>query len=141
MKSEHNHFAIKGSKGSQQQRQKVRKDADDMVFVAIDNDRCMTPREVYAHPSVPAMHAARITLWESLVLNEIPCQNFPKDLVESILEQSSIFMTGTVSTRLKEALQQDPLADFLLASPSEAFDEIDDRVRNLVQRLQNCKLN
>ncbi len=120
MKSEHNHFSQKRNK----------------VYVAIDNDRCMTPRAIFSNrETVPELHFNRIKLWENLVYERIchiPHHRFP---VIRVVRDAN----GLVSSRLKQALQTDALSRELLESQPEAFDEIDERIHKLAEYiLQNC---
>lgn len=127
-KSPHNHFAHYYSAAADHQLQ---------FFVAIDNDRCLTPETVKSPP-----------WWKKLVFDIC---HFPRDLVHNILQAANMLQplagdddfqereSKTVSERLVEALQGDPLSGELLASQPEAFVEIDHRVRELANHMKHCK--
>lgn len=124
MKSGHNHFAVFHGKSPTK-------------FVAIDNDRCFTLREISSNSNVPAMHRSRITLWETLVLHQIPCENFPPGIVAKILELAKNNGTSITSNLLTSSLQDDILATELLnfVQP-KALNELDNRIQILANRLE-----
>eukprot|EP00531_Pseudo-nitzschia_arenysensis_P010666 CAMPEP_0116132316 /NCGR_PEP_ID=MMETSP0329-20121206/9480_1 /TAXON_ID=697910 /ORGANISM="Pseudo-nitzschia arenysensis, Strain B593" /LENGTH=407 /DNA_ID=CAMNT_0003626817 /DNA_START=1 /DNA_END=1224 /DNA_ORIENTATION=- len=71
MKSDHNHFAKVLEKGDEREH----------IYVAIDNDRCMIPKSIYADSNVvPGRKMRRLSMWEDLVYKricDIPHELFP----------------------------------------------------------------
>ena len=136
MKSEHNHFSY---------RKKKRKDHSSVLhnsgrrYIAIDNDRCMTPRNIFSNREiVPDLHFNRIQLWEKLVFERIcfvPLHSLPVlRVVQEAATLSSSSDTTTsnlISSRLQKALENDALSNELLKSEPEAFYEIDERIKKL----------
>jgi len=130
MKSEHNHFFL---------RQKKKNGNDRLAFVAIDNDRCMTPKAIFSNREVvPDLHFSRIQMWKDLVYERIchvPHHLYP--VIGVILEASN--SNQKISSRLLRDLQADALSAELVESEPEAFAEIDERVEMLVDYIrQNC---
>ena len=132
MKSDHNHFAKVLEKGDEREH----------IYVAIDNDRCMIPKSIYADSNVvPGRKMRRLSMWEDLVYKricDIPHELFP--VVGVIREAAKSKNTSTrISNRLKLAMETDVLSNELFASQPEAFEEVDERVRQLADYInQHC---
>ena len=131
MKSEHNHFSYRKKKRGDHNA------VDDNFgrrYIAIDNDRCMTPKQIFSNREiVPDLHFNRIQLWENLVFQRIchvPLHRLP---VMRIVQEAAYEATesSTISHRLRKALEADVLSNELLNSEQEAFNEIDDRIFKL----------
>eukprot|EP00550_Attheya_septentrionalis_P011931 CAMPEP_0198301502 /NCGR_PEP_ID=MMETSP1449-20131203/51841_1 /TAXON_ID=420275 /ORGANISM="Attheya septentrionalis, Strain CCMP2084" /LENGTH=340 /DNA_ID=CAMNT_0044003599 /DNA_START=140 /DNA_END=1162 /DNA_ORIENTATION=- len=116
MKSDHNHFGHTNG-----------------LFVAIDNDRCLTPSHVYAYAD--PIRKLHITQFRKLVLEEL-CV-FPKNIVELVKQSSS--SKDKISQQLIQSLRDDVLAEQLLQSQPEAFGEIDERVDKLALHIESCR--
>jgi len=141
MKSEHNHFSYRKKSGSNS--------ATDGVFhrnyVAIDNDRCMTPKAVFSNREiVPDLHFNRIKLWENLVYERI-CKVSHKKLPvlrivkDAASRKDNATKNGRISSLLLKALEEDLLSNELIKSQPEAFLEIDERVNKLEEYIRkNC---
>ena len=131
MKSQHNHFAHDMAFNETAPHSEERHKA-----VAIDNDRCFTPRNVYSGPEVPKLHQRRITLWSNLVLKELPCEAFPMDVMEAIVhEPYHVTRPTSFAHRLLEAIRGDVLGPELLSFfPTQVFWEMDRRLETLASR-------
>eukprot|EP00535_Pseudo-nitzschia_heimii_P008623 CAMPEP_0197178550 /NCGR_PEP_ID=MMETSP1423-20130617/3796_1 /TAXON_ID=476441 /ORGANISM="Pseudo-nitzschia heimii, Strain UNC1101" /LENGTH=341 /DNA_ID=CAMNT_0042628319 /DNA_START=194 /DNA_END=1219 /DNA_ORIENTATION=+ len=136
MKSEHNHFSYRKTK------RKDHSAVDDdsgRRYVAIDNDRCMTPKHIFSNREiVPNLHFNRIRLWQKLVFERIchvPLHRLPAmRVVQQAMDGAS--KSSLVSYRLRQALEDDVLSDELLKSEPEAFSEIDNRINKLGKHVQ-----
>jgi len=132
LKSDHNHFAKHLDTGDEREH----------IYVAIDNDRCLMPKSIYANRDrdvMPEENYERFRLWENLVYKHI-C-NIPHDLfpVVGVIREAakSKNMSTRVSSRLKSAMETDVLAKELFASQPEAFEEVDERVRQLADYIKH----
>jgi hypothetical protein len=144
MKSEHNHFSYR----------KKRKNSSDgstksaRQYVAIDNDRCMTPEAVFSNRDVvPDLHFNRIQLWEQLVFGRICLVSHHKLPVIRVVREAAAAAgkgvddvnSGPISSHLLKALENDVLSSELANSQPEAFSEIDKRINRLGEYIQkNC---
>lgn len=143
MKSEHNHFSYRKKK----KHKSSAADGDDFSrhYVAIDNDRCMTPKSVYSNRKVvPELHFNRIKLWENMVFKQI-CEATTHELpvfqvvqeAAAVIRKDATNSKRTVSSRLLKALENDALSHELLSSQPEAFREIDERIYKLSEYIRN----
>ena len=139
MKSDHNHFAY-GKKGwSHGPSPGVRNLGQ--RYVAIDNDRCMTPEAIYNNRKVPREHYDRIRLWEGLVFETVCRVQHHRLPVMRVVREAAAGGGGgrLVSSRLVKALGDDALSNELTSSQPEAFAEIDRRINKLNEHIQkNC---
>jgi len=136
MKSEHNHFAYpkQFQKGGNYIRQ----------FVAIDNDRCLTPKGIFSDVNVvPELHRDRINLWENLVYDKICEETHPGSPVLKVVKEAAAAygqnvtaQSALLSNRLLIALETDALVYELAKSQPEAIFEIDDRVNRLAKHVR-----
>ena len=149
MKSEHNHFLYSYHKNKNHS--SVDGDDDDDVLIrrniAIDNDRCMTPKSIHSNRDiVPELHFNRIKLWEKLVFERV-CEmsnNYRLPVLQVVQQAaaqkgSTINKSSLISSRLIEALKEDVLSHELAMSQPETFYEIDERINKLGEYMRkNC---
>ena len=138
MKSGHNHFGYYHKKTNFGRQ-----------YVAIDNDRCMTPKAIFSNRNiVPDLHFNRIRLWETLVYEKICHVSHDRLPVLQIVREAAVaagesnldtLKRTLISNRLFKALKEDVLSYELTTSQPEAFLEIDERINKLWGYIQkNC---
>ncbi|KAL3902269.1 MAG: hypothetical protein SGILL_010881 [Bacillariaceae sp.] len=141
MKSDHNHFATMNDGGPRRKKFPTK-------FVAIDNDRCFTLRGISSNTNVPQVHRERISLWEDMVLRQIPCHNFPDSVVERILNLAKAKKSSDgarASDLLMHSIRHDVLSKELLSfflrqqkqSEAALLLELDERIEVLANRFTN----
>ncbi|KAL3917991.1 MAG: hypothetical protein SGILL_004452 [Bacillariaceae sp.] len=142
VKTSHNHFleTIEGVNG----------EAPQSTYLAIDNDRCMIPRRAFMIEESKKAYkkgAERTKKLARLVLENLPCGNYPPKVAERVLAMSAANpaygsvqngVSTSLGSTLKTSLKKDALADEILSFQPETFDELDERVELLADRLREC---
>jgi len=127
-KSPHNHFVHNG--------------VSHKTYVAIDNDRCITPKAVSTNSS--KWDTNKFAFWEKLVYKQIcHVQHHQYPVVQVVLDATTSLSTKKrttkISSRLWEDVQLDELSSVLVETEPETFLEIDERVNTLAEYIrENC---
>jgi hypothetical protein len=127
-KTDHNHFGLRMDEQSSDCSDSLTKP----MYVALDNDRCFQPKSI--QEKYKRLYKPMFKAWKHVVYSTCA---FPPHIVNLILETHK-GSKPPLSKRLKEPLQEDILAEDILALHPESYAEIDERVSKLAQHLENC---